>query len=263
MAKNFPYFKFIATDWMTGDIVFEDLKTQGLFINICALYWQRGGLISVFDLQKRFKNIDELNNLIGTFLVEKDGQISIDFLDEQLNDANHVSLINRANGAKGGRPKKTEEKPTANRPLTDRKAKKSQEEEEEEVNKNKNIKEKEKEKEKNYRAFAHLSISESEFFTLNQTYPQKLIDEVLDQIENYSQNKKYKSLFLTAKNWLKKETKNLNQNQNGNKKPNRGAELAEYTEYILSRNQQPDGSERHGSNAQASTIDVTGSAVVL
>ena len=41
MAKNFPYFKFIASEWMTGDIVFESLSVQGLFINICALYWQR------------------------------------------------------------------------------------------------------------------------------------------------------------------------------------------------------------------------------
>ena len=57
-----------------------------------------------------------------------------------------------------------------------------------------------------YRSFDHLSISIeekdkliSEGFTLIQ------IDSVLDRIENYKANKKYKSLLLTARNWLKKE----------------------------------------------------------
>jgi len=55
-----------------------------------------------------------------------------------------------------------------------------------------------------YRAFAHLCLSEDEFKKLNADYSKEVIDEVLDEIENYKQNKKYKSLFLTAKNWLKK-----------------------------------------------------------
>jgi len=131
MAKNFPYFKFIATEWMTGDIVFEELSTQGLFINICALYWQRNGHLSIDDINKRFKNPIELANLTDRFFSLIDGFISIKFLDEQLIDANHISKVNSVNGAKGGRPKK----PTANRPLTDRKAKKSKEEQEEEVKK--------------------------------------------------------------------------------------------------------------------------------
>lgn len=131
MAKNFPYFKFTVSEWMTGDIVFEDLATQGLFINICALYWQRDGKLSIDDINKRYKNPSQLANLTDRFFSVNDGLIDVKFLDEQLIDAGHISKVNSENGRLGGRPRK-ENKPTAKRPLSDRKAKKSKEEKEKE-----------------------------------------------------------------------------------------------------------------------------------
>jgi len=66
-----------------------------------------------------------------------------------------------------------------------------------------------------YRSFFHLSISVSEYEKLLENYSKENIDNILDDIENYSSNKKYKSLYLTANNWLSKkfkETKVVNKN---------------------------------------------------
>lgn len=68
-----------------------------------------------------------------------------------------------------------------------------------------NIRNKESNKEENiYRSFDHLSISIDEFNKLCNDYTKQQIDEILDQIQNYRKNKEYTSLYLTAKNWLKK-----------------------------------------------------------
>lgn len=65
---------------------------------------------------------------------------------------------------------------------------------------------KDNDKEKDiYRRFAHLSMSKDEFNKLEADYEKKTIDSCLDSIENFKNNKKYKSLYLTCKNWLKKE----------------------------------------------------------
>ncbi len=130
MAKNFPYFKFVATEWLTGDIVFEDYELQGIFINICALYWHRDGIINVDELTKRLKS-DRVLSLKDRFLnVDNKGFISIKFLDEQLVDANHLSKVNSDNGKKGAEAKRN--KATAKRPLSDSSANLSKEEQEEE-----------------------------------------------------------------------------------------------------------------------------------
>jgi hypothetical protein len=133
MAKNFPYFKFIATEWLTGDIVYEDFDTQGLFINICALYWQRDGKLSIDDITRRYKNELLIQALSGSFFSVNDGFISISFLDEQLVDANHISKVNSENGKKGAEKRKM--LAVAKQSLSETSANFSKEEEEEKNNK--------------------------------------------------------------------------------------------------------------------------------
>jgi hypothetical protein len=138
MAKNFPYFKFIAAEWLTGDIVYENFDVQGLFINVCALYWQRDGKLSIEDITKRYKNEKLIQSLSGRFFLVNDGFIAISFLDEQLIDANHISKTNSENGKKGAEKRK--QLAMAKRTLSEQEANLSKEEKEkeEELNKNKN-----------------------------------------------------------------------------------------------------------------------------
>ena len=71
-----------------------------------------------------------------------------------------------------------------------------------------------------YRSFAHLSMSLEEFKKLEVDYKKETIDSCLDSIENFKNNKKYKSLYLTCKNWLKKEqTKHELETNKGFKAP--------------------------------------------
>lgn len=142
MALGLPYFKFIVTEWLTGDIVYEELEIQGLFINICAIYWQRNGILTVDDIEKRYKKPEALKSLLQHFISANDGKISIKFLDEQLSERGEKSVTNSKNGSLGGRPKgyKTlNKKPNANRTLTEPKANESHKEEEIEEEKNKTI----------------------------------------------------------------------------------------------------------------------------
>ncbi|MGE4289971.1 MAG: hypothetical protein AB7E36_14905 [Salinivirgaceae bacterium] len=58
-----------------------------------------------------------------------------------------------------------------------------------------------------YRSFSHLVLTIEEFKNLIESgFTKSQIDETLDNIENYKQNRKYTSLYLTAKNWLKKDS---------------------------------------------------------
>jgi hydroxymethylpyrimidine pyrophosphatase-like HAD family hydrolase len=56
-----------------------------------------------------------------------------------------------------------------------------------------------------YRKFLHLKLTVYEFDKLRVDYSAEQINNVLDNIENFKSNKNYSSLFLTAKNWLKRD----------------------------------------------------------
>lgn len=194
MAKNFPYFKFTATEWLTGDIVYESLELQGLFINVCAVYWQRDGKLTIEDLIKRYKNESLINQLIDKYIWSNNGNILIKFLDEQLIEANHISKVNSENGKKGAEAKRN--KANAKRPLNDSQAILSKEEKE--INKNNN---KNKNKIREY-----VFLSQSELDKLYSEYLEHEVNWMLDKLNDYksSVGKTYKSDYGAINNWVKK-----------------------------------------------------------
>ena len=65
---------------------------------------------------------------------------------------------------------------------------------------------KNKENKKNtYKTIDHLSINLTDHKKLLEYWKEEQVDEIYESIANHAGNKKYKSLYLTAKNWLKRQ----------------------------------------------------------
>lgn len=87
-----------------------------------------------------------------------------------------------------------------------------------------------------FRKINHLSISFEDFEKLKKDFDEKDILDCFDRIENYKDNHKYISLFLTAKQWLNKQKKDkLKEESNGKTKstPVIGRQTAETIEHNL------------------------------
>ncbi len=96
--------------------------------------------------------------------------------------------VNRANGSKGGKKK------VANASKRKPKVAILADSDSDSVSDN--------DKEEIYRSFDHLSITLKDYSKLVETWEASDVSRILDSIQNYKENKKYKSLYLTARNWL-------------------------------------------------------------
>lgn len=119
--ESYPFFKFTPAVYSNGEITLVDPFTQGVFINICCLYWPRAGKLTI-DYCKRqlpfIRDID-IQSLEEMKIIKiKKGFISISFLNEQMIECAKYSIKQSGNGSKGGKPPKTQNIPTANPPLT-------------------------------------------------------------------------------------------------------------------------------------------------
>jgi len=123
MAKELPYFKFEPSAWDTGSIQLCTFEHQGIFINICSMYWQRlGELPYKLALQKVCGgNATALKSLCDEHVLSVvDGMICIDFLNEQLSEFDNLSKTNSQNALSGW--KKRRKDATALRPQSERNA---------------------------------------------------------------------------------------------------------------------------------------------
>lgn len=102
MAKELPFFKFEPSEWDSGNIQICSREVKGLFIDLCAFYWNRvGELTYALALQKLCNGSkDALQVLIDNQIIQViDGNILIEFLEEQLLEFGNVSE-KRRNAAK-------------------------------------------------------------------------------------------------------------------------------------------------------------------
>ena len=187
MSKELPFFKFNATEWITGNISYEPFELQGAFISVCAEYWNRNNCLTIAEAKLRLRNSDLIDKLIEKkYLKTKKEKLVILFLDNEREEISAKRLKLSESGRKGGLSK----------------AKAS-------LKQGSSIKEEDKEEDKEsiYRSFAHLSITNADVEKLLIKYSINEIDDVLDSIENFKGNKKYTSLYLTASKWLSKNKK--------------------------------------------------------
>jgi hypothetical protein len=190
--RKLEWFKFNPSDWMMGRISKMPIEVQGAYIRLCCIYWNKECNLSVKDAQLELLDVPEAyDKLVEYSIIKVDDKICIDFLDEQyaiIMDQKAVLSEAGKRGAKA-KAKKRVGKGKAKGRLKVASA------------------DKDKDKEYIYREIEHLSITHDEYNRLCEEWHQADVDNVLDSIANYAGIDKYKSLNLTARNWLKDKPK--------------------------------------------------------
>jgi len=118
MSKELPFFKFYPAEWLIGKISFQTLEMQGAFIQCVCLVWNNKGSVKLNDVLYRVEQ-DKIDYLIklGFINLDNDNRISIDFLNEQLNDFQKVREIRSIQGRAGGLAKAKQNVANANQTL--------------------------------------------------------------------------------------------------------------------------------------------------
>jgi len=102
-----PWFKFTAADWLSGSIQLLSDAEKGTYIDLIAMIWKNGGVIQNDKILFRKLRIDystacdRINSYCELGILECDGiDLSIKFLDNQLEELNEKSKKNSDNAKK-------------------------------------------------------------------------------------------------------------------------------------------------------------------
>ncbi len=109
MAKELPYFRFTASEWLNDDISLETYTLKGMFIDVCAYYWSQDCNVTLDKLKKKFSNaISLLDELVKINIIKhenKHDKIKIDFLLTQYDLLSEKRKLRQDAGSKGGNAK--------------------------------------------------------------------------------------------------------------------------------------------------------------
>lgn len=195
-------------DWGNSESVFEmNLSERGLYRELIDLAMLNDNKTEIkLDVwSRKFAiSIDDLKSILGRLSILN----VIEIKGELLFIPSCESRLQLVRGGKNGRPTETSLKNLSkgtSKPISEATPKQTKRETKIE-----------KESKDKYKSFLHLSISFEDVEKLKSKYTITQIDGVLESIENYSQNKKYSSLYLTAKKWLEKEYPNTANNLHPN-----------------------------------------------
>ena len=117
MSKNqiSPFFKFDVLEWIEGRIELLDpeAKNRGVFVGLCARIWRNEGSIKNDEFLPSLLRVEKatLTEALAflkknDFVIEKDGFLSVKFLNAQLSERFSYIEKQREIGKRGGRPKK-------------------------------------------------------------------------------------------------------------------------------------------------------------
>ena len=104
MAKESPYFRFYPAEWFAGDITMQEMEHRGVFIELCAYYWQKDCDLTLAKAKQRFSKYQASVDLLlesGIFTVNAQ-MLTIAFLDEQYERALELSQKRSKQGRLGG-----------------------------------------------------------------------------------------------------------------------------------------------------------------
>lgn len=111
MSKELPYFKFHSSEWLLNRISDENYRVKGIFIDLCAYYWHKECTVSYKEVCKKLgkTNVKLMQDL--NFLLIKNDEIVIKFLDEQRAELSDLQA-KRSKAGKKGRQAQLEQTPS-------------------------------------------------------------------------------------------------------------------------------------------------------